>query len=127
MAEAIETHEEQVARHAAGVPVALLLKAADLADAGTRRHRHHGCVGGMVHARERQLPFARRRTAQRADLAVRPVLLGDPAECVVTVCLRQAENFILAFGAIAAFLFFDYEHITALTPPLSIPLHRPPT
>src|SRR3546814_5599961 len=71
----------------------------------------HGCVGGMVHARERQLPFGRRRTAQRADLAVRPVLLGDPAQCVVTVGLRQAENFILAFGEIAAAFILHDEHI----------------
>ncbi|MNS82509.1 hypothetical protein D3C72_1162560 [compost metagenome] len=78
--DAIQPDEEQVARHAAGVPVALFLEATDLADPGRRRLRHHGGVSGMVLRRQGQLPFSRRRTAQGADLTVRPGLRRDPCQ-----------------------------------------------
>jgi hypothetical protein len=112
--DAVEPDEEQVARHAAGVPIALLLEAADLADAGARRHRHHRRMRRMVLRRQRELPFGRGGAAQRADLAVRPVLLRDPAQRVVAVGLRLAEDLVFAFREIAAALVLDDEDIAAL-------------
>src|SRR5690606_7836422 len=100
-------------RHAAGVEVALLPEAADLADAGTGRHRHHGRVRRVVLRRQRELPLGRGRAAQRADLAVGPGLLGDPAQGVVAVGLRIAEDLVLALAEVAAALVLDDEGVAA--------------
>ena len=98
----IQPGDEQAARNASGVPVALLLEAADLADSRSRRHRHHGLVRRMIHASERQLPFCRGGAAESSDITVREILRREPAQRVITVGLRLAENLIFAFGKIAA-------------------------
>src|SRR3546814_1707411 len=111
--DAVHPHREQRARHAAGVKIALLPEATDLADARARRHRHHRRVRRVVHARQRQLPFGRRRAAQRADLAVRPRLLRDPAQRVVAVGLRIAEDLVVALAEVAAALVLRSEEHTS--------------
>ncbi|MNS75025.1 hypothetical protein D3C86_1542030 [compost metagenome] len=51
--DAVQPDKEQIARHAARVPIALFLEAADLTDPGGGGLRNHGGVGGVVLGRQR--------------------------------------------------------------------------
>ena len=74
-------------------------------------------MGRVVHRRQRQLPFGGRRTADRSHLAIRPGLLGDPIECVVSISSRETEDLPLAFGKELSPLVLDDVGVAVLHGP----------
>ena len=95
---AVDPGDEQHLHRAAAIPVALLPVRADLADAGAEALHVHRRKARMAERRDRRLPFGRRRAAGRAQLAVRPRLLGQVVDRFVAVGDRRAENVVVAFG-----------------------------
>ena len=113
---AVQPDEEQVAGHAARVPVALFLEPADLADAGAGRLGHHGGVGRVVLGGQGQLPLGRGGTAQGADLAVRPGLGRDPGQGVIAVGLGIAQDLVIALREVAAAFVLHHQGVAPADP-----------
>ncbi len=111
---AVDPGDEQHLHGAAAVPVALLPVAADLADAGAKPLDVHRRKSRMAERGHRRLPLRGRRAPGRAELAVRPRLLGEVVDRLVAVGDRRAENVVVAFGEEMAALVLPDVGIAAL-------------
>ena len=69
---------------------------------------------GMAERRDRGLPLRGRRAPGRAELAVRPRLLGQVVDRFVAVGDRRAENVVVAFGEEMAALVLPDVGVAAL-------------
>src|SRR5262249_39016956 len=99
---------------AASIPIALLVIGADAPHSGAETLWDHRRVRWIAQSRDSQLPFGGRRAADRADLAVRPGLLGYPLEGVVAVTERSAQNVVIPLGEKVTALVHLDEDIAAL-------------
>ena len=105
---AVEPGDEQHLHRAAAIPVALLVVGADASHARAEAFRDHRRQRRIALRRHAQLPFRRRRTADGADLPVRPGLRRHPVDRVVAVRERRAENVVIAFGEeVSALIHLD--------------------
>ncbi len=104
---AVEPRDEEHLHRAAAVPVALFVVGTDAADAGAEALHVHRRVAGMTERGHAHLILGGRRTAGRADLAVRPGLLRQPVDRVESVGLRS-EDVVVAFREeVAALVLHD--------------------
>src|SRR5690606_13553368 len=110
----VQPDAEQRLVNAALVPVALFVELADPANPRARCHRHHGLVRWVILRGQHQLPLRTGRTAERADIAVGPLLLRDPGERVVSVAPWIAQDLPVAPGVVSPSLVLHDEGVAAL-------------
>src|SRR5690349_14783043 len=93
----VQPGDEQHLDGSTAIPVSLFEIRRNPANTGAESLRNKRRQSGIAFRCDCKLPFGGRRTADDADLAIRPRLFGYPCQLIFAIGQRRSKNVVIPF------------------------------